>query len=952
VKATFYLRAVLALACLTTAIGLPSLTLAQMVEEIVVTARKRAENIQEVPLAISAFTADQIERLNIEDVADVAKFESSVIFDQGFAPQDTRIVIRGLSPTRGRPNVATLVDGIDISSEAIGVAGGSLLINPRLFDVERIEVVKGPQSALYGRNAFAGAVSYVTKDTADELEASASIEMGDYGKSEVSFSVSGPLIQDTLGFRLNGVSWNEDGFYNNSITEGSVGGGEGQGAALTLQFTPNEVFKAKFRTEYSDDELDLGAQALLPFNTMAAVPAEASSCNGGPIRDASCPGPAQFFETFTGNTGVFDDMTVPAFTGRAPSADQVRVTYSPDFSRSLDGGLTAPDFSGTDREVFRTSLVMDWDVGAGTISSLTGYTDSNVYSNIDLDKFALAGDVLGSDVSTRGQVLNTNTDTTLFSQELRFTSDLDGPFQFIIGAQVWNEDAEQAERNNTLVADGTQCQLFNPPGPAPPGELFPSSCGFLGAVPGFSPFSSAPISPFYDDVFAARPTTNTNRFTDHTSAYLHVEWDISERFRIEAELRRTDEDSSVEGPDPIEVFPPFVDPPTGSPGSVILCGSNGICSFGPFIGAGVPAGVRGFAPVSSTAPFFVGPPLNTLVTPPGFQVLRFDRNDTFTAPRFTVEWDVAEGKLFYASYAEGIKPGGFSTITVGAFGIDANGDGLPLEIEFDREEIKVYELGGKGQWRDDTVRLNGALFYQDFTNKQISTQTVINGVLGNVIRNAAGAEITGLELEFLWRLTEDLTWTAGYTYLDSEYTDYAVATTGAGELARVGNCTLSPVDPDNPAAGNVCLADRTGNQLERVPEHSLVTTLAYRRAIRNDLSWFAEGTFLYQDERFIEDDNSWSLDSYVNLDLRFGLSADKWEVLVYVDNALDDDTIRSGGTGPGIAFGDFRTGALISPAPFPGELGTTVIAAPALPSSFYVNMPDKRLVGLRASYRF
>ncbi len=926
-KAKQSLRAVLGLACLTAAMMLPSIAAAQVVEEIVVTARKRAENLQEVPLAISAFTAEQIDRLNIEDVADVATYESSVIFDQGFAPADTRIVIRGLSPTRGRPNVATLVDGIDISSEAIGVAGGSLLINPRLFDVERIEVVKGPQSALFGRNAFAGAISYVTKDTADELEASASLEFGDFGKSEASFSVSGP-INDVLGFRLNGVSWNDDGFYENSITLGDVGGGQGQGAAVTLQFRPNERLSAKFRTEYADDELDPGAQALLPFNTLAAVPAAASSCNGGPIRDASCPGVPQFFESFTGNTGVFDDMTVPAFVGTAPSADQLRVTYSPDFSKSRDGGQTAPDFSGTDREVFRTSLVVDIDVGAGTLSSLTGYSDSNIYTNIDLDKFALAGPTPGSDISPQGQILNTTTDTSLLSQEIRFTSDLDGPVNFIVGAQIWNEDAKQAERNSTIIGAGTQCLLFDPPGPAPPGELFPTACGFLGAVPGFSPFSSTAIAPYYDEVFRARPATSTNRFTDHVSAYLHFEWRINERLRFEAELRRTDEDTAVEGPDPQEL--PFVDPPTASPGSVILCGSNGPCAFGPI--SNVPAGSRGFAPVTPS------------------ELVRFTRNDKFTAPRVTLEWDVADGKLFYGSYAEGIKPGGFSTITIGAFGIDASGPDpvtgarSPDEIEFDREEIKVYEIGGKGQWRDDTVRLNGALFFQDFTNKQISTQTVIGGVLGNVIRNAAGAEITGLELEFLWRLTEDLTWTAGYTYLDSEYTDYAVATTGAGELARVGNCTLTTVPPSTEL---VCLASRTGNQLERVPEHSLVTTLAYRQLWRNDLSWFAEGTLQYQDDRFIEDDNSWGLDSYVNLDLRFGLQADQWELLLYVDNALDDDTIRSGGTGPGIAFGDFRTGLLIDPIG-----GTQIIPAPFLPSSFYANMPDKRRVGLRVSYRF
>ena len=127
-------------------------------EEIVVTARKREENLQDVPLAVSAISAEQIERAGIRSVEDVVARDPSMSFDLGIAPYDTRIVIRGLSPTRGRPNVATLVDGIDVSSEAIGVAGGSLLINPRLVDVQRIEVVKGPQSALYGRSAFAGEI--------------------------------------------------------------------------------------------------------------------------------------------------------------------------------------------------------------------------------------------------------------------------------------------------------------------------------------------------------------------------------------------------------------------------------------------------------------------------------------------------------------------------------------------------------------------------------------------------------------------------------------------------------------------------------------------------------------------------------------------------------------------------------------------------------------------------
>jgi outer membrane receptor protein involved in Fe transport len=139
------------------------------IDELVVTARRRAETLQTVPLAVTAITAEQIAREGIKDVTNLIDSDPSLNFDQGIAPYDTRIVIRGLSPTRGRPNVASLVDGIDVSSEAIGVAGGSLLINPRLIDIARVEIVKGPQSALYGRSAFAGAINYITQDPEREL---------------------------------------------------------------------------------------------------------------------------------------------------------------------------------------------------------------------------------------------------------------------------------------------------------------------------------------------------------------------------------------------------------------------------------------------------------------------------------------------------------------------------------------------------------------------------------------------------------------------------------------------------------------------------------------------------------------------------------------------------------------------------------------------------------------
>ena len=128
-----------ATACLATTALVASVAPAfAQIEEIVVTTRKRAENLQEIPIIVTAFTAENIERKGIGTITDVLQYTAGVQINEAFIPQDQRIIIRGLSPTRGRPNVAVLQDDIDISSESLQSGGGSLLINPRLFDIERV----------------------------------------------------------------------------------------------------------------------------------------------------------------------------------------------------------------------------------------------------------------------------------------------------------------------------------------------------------------------------------------------------------------------------------------------------------------------------------------------------------------------------------------------------------------------------------------------------------------------------------------------------------------------------------------------------------------------------------------------------------------------------------------------------------------------------------------------
>ncbi len=934
-------------------------------DEVVVTARKREETLQEVPLSVTAFTAEQIERAGIKDIEDAIASDPSLNFDTGFAPYDTRIVIRGLSPTRGRPNVATLVDGIDVSSEAVGVAGGSLLLNPKLLDVQRIEVVKGPQSALYGRSAFAGAVQYVTKDPGDEFEAKIGLENGSFNSQEYRLDVTAPILAQELGFRATAVKYEKDGAYRNAITNAKVGGSEGEGVAFSMKWDFSDDLHAKLRYEYSHDAFEQAPQAFLPYNTVNVLPASASQCNGGPIRDSSCatipqwnpasqtvvqvPNAANILETVTGNRGFFTDMRLPAYRGSLGRAAGLSVLFSPDFALSTDGGRTARDYLGSDRNVNRVSLVFDWDLSLGKLTSLSGYTDADVFTQIDLDKFAQRDPVSGRDLSAIEQNLTTNNKTRQLSQELRFTSDFDGPVNVVGGLQYWRERTAQQEDNYTVIGAGARCQI-RPAGP--PGvyaELFPGSCGGTAPMFGinganiFSTLSNfGGVGQYIDDVVGAKDSTFVIREVDHKSAYLQLEWRISDRWNAAIEARYTDEDNTITGGDPIESLaqPPagFGDGPSSGPGTVTLCGPNGPCiprtGTGP-TAVGVPNAARGFGPVRPV------------------EYVTFKRNDTYVTPRISIDWRVTDDLLTYASYGFGEKPGGFSSITIGAFGIDANADRTPDDIEFKPEKLKEYELGFKSSWFDRRLIVNGALFLEDFTDKQVSVQRVIGNTLGNVITNIDGGEVRGLELDVRWKPLDQLTLALAYTFLDSEYTGFVSTSTGAPEIGRVQNCIAGSLGPNGFVAGAItsaaprtCQLSRNGNRFEDTPEHAGVIQATWRdRFASSEFDWFVDIAARHQSKRFLEDDNVTWVEAYWLADLRLGLEGDKWSLIGFVDNLLDDDTIRNGSTGPGNANANFRLGQVIG---LPGP----PIAAPLIPTLNFANLPDPRTYGVRFTYTF
>ncbi len=837
-------------------------------DEIIVTTRKRAENLQNVPIAVQAISADEIAQRGLVGLDKIVQQSSSVILDQGFSPQDQRITIRGLSPTRGRQNVAVLQDGVDVSSEAGAVtAGGSLLINPRLFDLERVEIVKGPQIALYGRSAFAGAINYITRKPGDEFQARVGTDIGSDGQFELSGGLDGP-VTDSLSVGIAGMTWSHDGFHTNTLTGEKAGDADGTSIAGTAVWKITENLKATARLENLDDEFGVTPYAVIPFNTTFTVPQEAI------------------------DGGVTTATTVQGVSGDATDGDDLVLALSED-PRTCDptipndGSIGCRNYEGSSRDVTRATLDLEWDLGPVAFTSLSHYADAST------SQAEGSEDVSTSTAPTTGELF-IDQDTTLFSQEFRVASNSEGPVTWLAGGLFWQEKVDLEDGSMTCL-NYTDVFLGFPNGPQPCGPIM---ANILKSAPLDVPGDG--LTPLNADRFS--------RDTDHYSLFALVEWEFLDSWKLTLEGRQTWEDVTAQGPDL----------------------DNGL-----------------FDPSGNLWTFFGQPPkpetgpgtsattgLTTVANSRGG-----DSDDSFFAPKVTVTWTPDDNQLYYLSFAESYKPKGISTILAGTGAFYDSTCGVPGQgnedcvdpiagFRFDQEKLDNYELGAKTSWLDRRLRLNGALFFQDFKNKQVSTQITDpdTGILSGRIVNAGAAEVLGVELEATWFATENLTLSLGYTWLDTEYTDYTSFTTGSGTIAYVGNCTVADV-----AGTTGCIVDYHGNELEGAPENAAVANARWQAGLVGSTDYFLETGIQYQDDRFASDKNQLIFPSYVLVDFRVGIINDEWDVIAYVDNAFDDDTVKSG----------FEDGSI-----------PTFFATGSFLNQGTVILPDPRTYGLRVNYRF
>ncbi len=709
-------------------------TTATRTETIIVTARKTEESIQSIPLTVNALTSEMIEERRVTDVQRLAEETPGLTFDVGLLPNDTRTAIRGVQALRGRPNVAILVDGIDTSSETIGVAGGGGLVALRFVDPERIEVVKGPQSVLYGRSAFSGAINYISRrPSLDAISGSGSLEIGSYGERALKVSISGPLAEG-LAVGISMGRWEYDGQYSNRVTGADVGGGESTGGAFTMLYKPNDDFSAFLRVQYSDEQYDQSARAFV--SSVDQQTGRVNAANLGVLRPDPAPRAASNFAPF--GFSIQGDLSTAAPVRRK----DVILSRDP---------YTGEEFPGFGIEAMRGTLELKWNTDFGEFLSLTGVTDATTTLREDFDHsdfriptaplaayaplvgpytsfyraFGLPVPVGGIPAYSLQAMVDEKFDIQQQSQELRWSHSV-GRWDFTLDTLFFHEKVTQFNAAQFWMREGQDPNL----------ALIIAVGRGGGGTPDGRGFKPQPTRPTLPTPFPQR----ISRDTTSSSIAGSVAVDITPRINARLDVRYITEEIEYQG----NPFDPFVVRTLGFPV--------------PFVPPGSPAALAN-ALANTTA------------------VVSNTVKDDAITPNLSLTWQVTDNNLVYFNYGEGFKPGGIDTT-------DSNGD--IRDGAFKPEKLISYEVGSKNTLLDGALILNGAIFFNTYKDQQVGYVQSVNGIPISITENIGESESKGVELSADWQATNMLRLSAAYTYTNAEFTDYTTGRPGFVERIETG----------------------------------------------------------------------------------------------------------------------------------------------------------------------
>jgi len=706
------------------------------IEEIIVTSAKRQSTLQEIPIAVSVVQADELKQSQVLDVKDLQFLVPSLRVTQLQSSGNTNFLIRGFGNGANNagvePSVGVFIDGVYRSR-----SGSAINDLPNL---ERIEVLRGPQSTLFGKNASAGVISVVTaKPDLDATSGSASVTFGDYSQFIVKGDISGPL-SDTAAFSLSGSINQRDGYYDNLAGGDALGEQDRYGVRGQLYFVPSDALEVRVIADYSE-------------------------------LDEACCGVANLLN---GPTGQLVQLIGGNLVGDAPFAYEGYYDFTP---------VNEFESSGV-------SMQFDYDFNdAVKLTSISSFRNLSRFDNVDIDFTSAA--LLNPE---SGNLTDTDIDT--FTQELRLSGSTDS-MDWMVGGYYFDEDVEQdaavtygqAFRSYAdlaaTVAAGRQIGVDT----SPVTDL-ENALAFLG-FPGVSPGT----------FFAEGQGTFDSSTLDNQafSIFGQVDIDLGDRATLTLGANYTEDEKDVTfDVTQTDVFSALDLVQIG--GGFIFAGLEGADPGNP--ANGPTAAFLSTIPCSATSPPPACNPLLGLQAlqflPPNVDypnsVEPGKSKDDDTTWTVRLAFDATDNLNVYASAGTGFKATSWNLsrdsrpfpedqAAIEAAGLAVNN--LTYVTRFaEPEESTVYEIGMKARW--DTVSLNVALFDQEIENFQ---SNVFIGA-GFRLVNAGKQSTTGAEIDMRWEPTDNFQGTLAATLMDPNFDSFAEASAIGG-----GTIDLSGTQP-------------------------------------------------------------------------------------------------------------------------------------------------------------
>ncbi|PQA89782.1 TonB-dependent receptor [Marinicaulis flavus] len=811
---------------------------AAQADQIVVTATKRAQTLQEVPIAVSVVSDDTIKKAQIQDILDLQFSVPSLRVSQLQNSSQTNFIIRGFGNGANNPgiesSVGVFIDGVYRSRSAAAILDLPVL--------ERVEVLRGPQSTLFGKNTSAGAISITTKEPEYELGGSVEASYGNFDQVLFSGTVTGPL-SDTLAFRVSGSINKREGYYTNTVTGNDTNERDRWSTRAELLFQPSDVLSFRLIGDYNKiDEECCGAIQL--FNGPATLAIGAPSPFGlGELID--------------------------------PAGDT-------DYSVALN---TTPSNELTGKGI---SLQGDWDLGGAQLTSITAYRKQSDNTQTDADFSA-------ADIITNPQDRAYKT----FTQELRLASTGDNMVDWLVGAFYFDENVDFTRD----VISGTQTRAFID-GVLAGGGIsgLESSLGlpagtFLQAGNGY--FGDYEMDNKSYSIYGQADVHLTDRLTltggvswikdkkDYTLNDVNnepfynvdlVEVGFGGAFANITMLPPTPANiAALSGsPLPLAALSPgiVINPATGAPFA-----STDVSTIGTV------AGAIGATPCDASNPALLCnaalalSPLQFLPVPvnvpdPGNPLDDGKLNDDKVTYTARIAYDVTDSLNAYFSYSTGWKAGA----------VNLSSDSMPPDPttgfgrEAGPEDVELFELGFKAQF--DRGYLNVAIF--DQTIQGFQSNLFIGD--GFVLANADEQSVRGFEVEGAYAPIDALSLTAGVTYLDPEYDSFEGAPCSSFEGFDIPECDAG-----------ASFFDASGFTPAGISPWSVSTSATYTHDFAN-AQGYLRAEYLYESNTQVVDNVPAGFASReVNvLNLSLGVEWDNgFEIMGWARNLTDDQYLLS-----------------------------------------------------------